>query len=175
MTKVWAPKKNFCWRGLRGSLKFNWDKQVQKKYFFYEKSHFFAYWRSSNRKISIESGQHVHIWVQSIIWRTQTRTEARTLAENWQYLNLGGHVPITFESQNLKIEKFSGKLVAFRWKSTRNTSFRHRTHTVDIAQFRNNGIWKSHDFPKNWPKMASKWVKMNFLGLVTNRKVVDND
>ena len=23
--------------------------------------------------------------------------------------------------------------------------------------------------------MASKWVKMNFLGLVTNKKVVDND
>ena len=26
----------------------------------------------------------------------------------------GGRVPITFESPNLKIEKFSGKLVAFR-------------------------------------------------------------
>ena len=25
------------------------------------------------------------------------------------------------------------------------------------------------------PKMASKWVKMNFLGLVINKKVVDND
>ena len=23
LTKVRAPKKNFCWRGLRGSLKFN--------------------------------------------------------------------------------------------------------------------------------------------------------
>ena len=87
----------------------------------------------------------------------------------------GGRVPITFESPNLKIEKFSGKPAAFRWKNTRNTSFRHRIQTVDIAQFRNNGIWKSHDFAKNWPKMASKWEKMNFLGLVTNKKVVDNN
>ena len=53
---------------------------------------------------------------------------------------LGGRVPITFESPNLKFEKVSGKPAAFRWKNTRNTSFRHRTQTVDIAQFQNNGI-----------------------------------
>ena len=45
---------------------------------------------------------------------------------------------------------------------------------MDIAQFQNNGIWKSHDFAKNWPKMASKGMKMIFPGLVTNKKVVDN-
>ena len=122
----------------------------------------------------MESGQNVHTWVQSIIWTTQTRTEAWKLAENWKIIKIWGRVPITFESRNLKIENFSWKRVAIRWKSTRNTSFRRRTRPMEIARSQNNGIWKSHDFAKNWPKMAEKSVKMIFPDHSVNRKVVDN-
>ena len=38
-----------------------------------------------------------------------------------------------------------------------------------------NGIWKSHNFAKNWPKMAEKSVKMIFLDHSVSIKVIEND
>ena len=111
--------------------------------------------------------------IQSIIWRTQTRTEARTLAKNWQNRNLGGHVPITFESQNLRIGKYLWKRAAIKWKNARSTSYKCWNWTVNVDWSENNAIWKSHNFAKNWPKMAEKWVKMIFPDHIVNRKVVD--
>ena len=75
---------------------------------FYKKLHFFAYWRPSNREIGIESGQNVHIWVQSIIWRTQTRTETWTLAENWKNRNLGDAYLSLSRAEIFKLKFFHG-------------------------------------------------------------------
>ena len=49
-----------------------------------------------------------------------------------------GRVPIAFESYIP--EKFSWKQIAFRWESSKNTSFKRRTRTVEISRLHKNAI-----------------------------------
>ena len=89
-------------------------------------------------------------------------------------IKIWGCAATTFESKNLKIEKYLWKWAALRWKSAINTSFRRWNRTVKIGRSQNNWIWKSYNFAKNWPKMAEKWVKMIFPDHGVNTKVVAN-